>query len=193
MSTKTNAAGLIVSGEKNPNWKGGQFTTRDPQNWLAQYARSMGVSTKGDDEGPQTLDLVGDGFAGYIKNMKANTIKTGIPELDKAMPITLGSNIGIVAAAGAGKTSLALKILKHTSEQGIQTVFASLDMSRNRLFEKVVYNLTGLDRDAVYKEFVEGRGQKIIDLVKKNYGNVWFYDKSAATVEDIRSYILRVS
>ena len=119
--------------------------------------------------------------------MRANTIETGIPELDKSMPITLGSNIGIVAAAGAGKTSLALKILKHTSKKGIHTVFASLDMSKNRVFEKVVYNLTGMSREQVYTEFMEGRGNKIIDLVKQEYGNVWFYDRSSATIEDIRS------
>ena len=182
---------LILKQVYSDRWQGGQFTTRDPNNWLAQYVKRMGINVK-EDEGPATLDLVGGGFASYIKNMKANTIKTGIPELDKSMPITLGSNIGIVAAAGAGKTSLALKILKNTSEQGIQTVFASLDMSRNRLFEKVVYNLTGLSREEVYLEFTEGRGQKIIDMVKKHYGNVWFYDRSSATVEDVKNYILQV-
>lgn len=182
---------LIIKQVYGPNWQGGQFTVRDPNNWLAQYVKKMGINVR-EEEGPATLDLVGGGFASYIKNMKANTIKTGIPELDKSMPITLGSNIGIVAAAGAGKTSLALKILKNTSEQGIQTVFASLDMSRNRLFEKVVYNLTGMNREEVYTEFTEGRGQKIIDMVKKHYGNVWFYDRSSATVEDVRNYIHQV-
>ncbi len=89
-------------------------------------------------------------------------------------------------------TALALKILKHNSMNGVVTVFASLDMTRNRLFEKVVYNVTGLSRDDMYKEFREGRGQDIANKVKEQYGNVWFYDKSSATVKDIREYVLSV-
>jgi hypothetical protein len=182
---------LIINQVYGPNWKGGQFTTRDPNNWLAQYAKKMGITTH-EEEGPATLDGIEAGFTHYLKHIEKNTIKTGIPELDKTIPITVGSNIGVVAAAGAGKTALALKILRYNSEQGIPTVFASLDMHRNRLFEKVVYNVTGLSREDVYKEFKEGRGKKITDLVRKHYGNVWFYDRSSATVEDIKNYVLSV-
>jgi KaiC/GvpD/RAD55 family RecA-like ATPase len=182
---------LIINQVYGPNWKGGQFTTRDPNNWLAQYCKKMGLNAK-DDEGPATLDGISAGFKHYIDNIEKNTIKTGIDELDKAMPITIGSNIGVVAAAGAGKTALALKILRHNSEQGIPTVFASLDMHRNRLFEKVIYNITGLSREDVYAKFKSGQGKELTDLVKKHYGNVWFYDRSAATVDDVRNYVLQV-
>lgn len=182
---------LIIGQVYGPNWKGGQFTTRDPNNWLAQYVKKMGLVVN-EEEGPATLDGIESGFTNYIMNIEKNTIKTGIEELDKTIPITVGSNIGVVAAAGAGKTALALKILRYNSEQGIQTVFASLDMHRNRLFEKVVYNVTGLSREDMYKEFREGRGKKITDLVRKHYGNVWFYDRSSATVEDIKNYVLSV-
>ena len=183
---------LIINQVYGPAWKGGQFTTRDPQNWLAQYVKRMGLKTDKEDEGPATLDGISTGFKHYIDNIEKNTIKTGIDELDKAMPITIGSNIGVVAAAGAGKTALALKILRYNSEQGIATVFASLDMHRNRLFEKVIYNVTGLSREDVYAKFKAGKGKELTDLVKKHYGNVWFYDRSSATVEDIRQYVLEV-
>lgn len=173
-------------------WQGGQFTTRDPQNWLAQYAKKMGLRVEKEDEGPATLDGISAGFTHYIMNIEKNTVKTGIDVLDKAMPITVGSNIGVVAAAGAGKTALALKILRYNSEKGIPTVFASLDMHRNRLFEKVIYNVTGLSREDVYARFKAGKGKELTDLVKKHYGNVWFYDRSSATVEDIRNYTLEV-
>jgi hypothetical protein len=182
---------LILNQVYGPNWKGGQFTTRDPNNWLAQYCKKMGLNIK-EDDGPATLDGISAGFTHYIMNIEKNTVKTGIEELDKAMPITVGSNIGVVAAAGAGKTALALKILRYNSENGIPTVFASLDMHRNRLFEKVIYNVTGLSREDVYARFKEGRGKELTDLVKKHYGNVWFYDRSSATVEDVRNYIMEV-
>ena len=182
---------LIINQVYGPNWKGGQFTTRDPNNWLAQYCKKMGLNVK-EDEGPATLDGISAGFTHYLMNIEKNTVKTGIDELDKAMPITVGSNIGVVAAAGAGKTALALKILRYNSEKGIPTVFASLDMHRNRLFEKVIYNITGLSREDVYAKFKAGKGKELTDLVKKHYGNVWFYDRSAASVEDVRNYVLQV-
>lgn len=178
---------LIIGQVFSGNWKGGQFTTRDPNNWLAQYCKKMGLNLK-EDEGPATLDGIAAGFTHHVMNIDKNTVKTGIDRLDKAMPITVGSNIGIVAAAGAGKTALALKMLRYNSEQGIPTVFASLDMSRNRLFEKVIYNVTGLSREEVYAKFKAGQGKELTDKVKKHYGNVWFYDRSSATVEDIRNY-----
>lgn len=182
---------LIINQVYGPNWQGGQFTTRDPNNWLAKYCKKMGLNVK-EDEGPATLDGISAGFTHYLMNIEKNTVKTGIEVLDKAMPITIGSNIGVVAAAGAGKTALALKILRYNSEKGIPTVFASLDMHRNRLFEKVIYNITGLSREDVYAKFKEGKGKELTDLVKKHYGNVWFYDRSAASVEDVRNYVLQV-
>jgi len=186
-----NEIDLIINQVYSDNWKGGQFTTRDPNNWLSQYARKMGLNIVS-DEGPMTLDGIESQFTHFVKNIEKNTIKTGIVSLDKAMPITVGSNIGIVASAGAGKTSVALKILKYNSKAGIPTVFASLDMHRNRLFEKVIYNVTGLSRDEVYKMFREGRGTEITAKVKEEYGNVWFYDRSSATVKDVKEYITDV-
>lgn len=182
---------LVLGQVYSDSWKGGIFTVRDPNNWLHKYATKMGLSIK-EEIGPQTLDGIHDSFKNYIDNIEKNTIKTGIEELDRVMPITVGSNIGVVAAAGAGKTALALKILKYNSEQGITTVFCSLDMVKNRLFEKVLYNVTGLSREDLYAAFKRGEGQQLTDLVRKHYGNVWFYDRSSATIADIRSYILDV-
>lgn len=183
---------LILNQVYGPNWKGGVFTVNDPNNWLAKYARKMGIVAKEEDNAPQTLDGIEAFFTDFVRNIEKNTIKTGIDALDKTIPITVGSNVGVVAAAGAGKTALALKILKYNSENDIHTVFASLDMTKTRLFEKVLYNVTGLSREDLYAEFKAGNGKKYTDMVKKHYGNVWFYDKSAATVSDIRNYIIDV-
>lgn len=182
---------LILNQVYGANWRGGTFTTRDPNNWLAKYAMRMKISTV-EEQGPRTIDGIGDVFTNFVKNIEKNTIKTGLDSLDKVMPITIGSNIGIVAAAGAGKTALALMILKYNSEQGIPTVFASLDMSSVRLFEKVLYNVTGLSRDDLYDTFKKGEGDKLINMVKAQYGNVYFFDRSGATVADIRNYIQEV-
>jgi hypothetical protein len=180
---------LIIGQVYGPNWKGGMFTTRDPNNWLAQYARKMGLKQVESDEKPKTISSIAPGFASFIKDIEKNTIKTGIESLDKCIPMTVGSNIGIVAGPGVGKTSLALKILKHNSKAGIVTVFASLDMTRNRLFEKVVYNVTGMSRDDMYAAFRAGQYQDIVEKVQQEYGNVWFFDKSAASMGDIKQFV----
>jgi hypothetical protein len=182
---------LILKQVYGPNWKGGMFKVDDPANWLGKYAMRMKVAVK-EENGPQTMDSIESTLTNFVMNIEKNTIKTGIESLDKTMPITVGSNVGIVAAAGAGKTALALMILKHNSEMGIPTVFASLDMTRNRLFEKVLYNVTGLTRDELYATFKRGEGSKLTAMVKAQYGNVYFYDRSNATIADIRNYVLDV-
>lgn len=182
---------LILKQVYGPNWRGGMFTTRDPNNWLAKYAAKMKINVK-EEEGPRTIGEIGGFYTNFLKNIKQNTITTSIPSLDKAMPIIVGSNIGIVAAAGAGKTAIALKILQHNSDLGIPVLFASLDMASVRLFEKVLYNVTGLSREELYATFERGEGDKLIELVKDKYKNVYFYDKSGATVSDIRSYIKEI-
>ena len=182
---------LILNQVYGPNWKGGVFTTSDPDSWLAKYARSMKLTVH-EENLPKTIGEIGDPFKVFLKNIKANTIGTGIKILDKTLPITIGSNIGIVAAAGAGKTAIALQILKHNSELGIPVLFASLDMASIRLFEKVLYNVTGLSRDDLYATFERGEGDKLIAMIQKEYKNVYFYDKSGATVPDIRNYMKEI-
>ena len=95
-----------------------------------------------------------------------NTIKTGIAELDKVLPLTIGMNLGIIGAASSGKTAMALKILKNTSEAGVVSVFASLDMRRNRLFEKLLYRVSGLSREDLYDR-----------ILKNQAGDIDWFDK----------------
>jgi KaiC/GvpD/RAD55 family RecA-like ATPase len=186
---------LIISQVFSETWKGGQFTTKDPTNWLAIYASSMGVKNKIDlDVEPMKISEIESQFVSFVQNIEKNTIKTGIKSLDRTMPITVGSNVGIVAAPGAGKTALALNILENTSKQGITSVFASLDMHRNRLFEKLLYKVTGLPREEVYHIFKTNnpRQKELMNLIRERYGNVWFYDRSSATIASIRNYIQEV-
>lgn len=174
------------------SWKGGQFTTRDPNNWLYKYAVKMGVERHDEETSPKTIYDIKEGFASFVKNIEKNTIKTGIDVLDKDMPITVGMNLGIVAAASAGKTAMALEILRHTSKSGVVSVFASLDMHRNRLYEKLLYKVSGLPRDELYHKIKMGEADDIEKKIKEDYGNVYFYDRSGATVEDVRNYVKEV-
>lgn len=179
----------IIPSVYSEGWNGGQFSAEsDP--WLQKYVERKGFQ-KQDLGIVKILDVKAD-FDIYVQNIEQNTVKTGIPCLDKAMPITTGMMLGLVGAASSGKTALALKMLKNTSLAGITSVFASLDMHRTRLFEKLIYSETGLSRDALYGDVKNGMGEKHYSQVEKNYENVFFYDRSAASVPNIRKYIEQV-
>lgn len=171
------------------NWQGGQYNIENNP-WLRDYARRIGVKDA-EDVRDKVMNIAGieEGFTDYVKNIEANTITVGIPALDRAMPITTGMNLGIVGAASSGKTALALEILKNTSQKDVISVFVSLDMHRNRLFTKLIMKVTGYDLETVYSKFKNGDKDEIMAKLKKEFGNVWFYDRSGATVEKIRDYI----
>lgn len=181
--------GLIIKQVYSDNWKGGMFTTKDPMNWLAQYARKMGITVKEEDETPKTIMGIAPGFVNYIKDFEKNTVKSGIPSLDRALHLMVGMGLAIVAPPSVGKTSLALEILEYNSKAGMVTVFVSLDMTRNRLFQKIVHRVTGMDKDELYKAFREGKYQDILDKVQSHFGNVYFMDQSATNVAKIREFV----
>lgn len=174
------------------NWDGGQYSpSTNP--WLKKYCESQGFNEAiKEDEAPKRILDVKDEFEHFVNHIEENTILTGISTLDREVPLTIGMNLGIVGAASSGKTALALEILKNTSKAGIVSVFASLDMHRNRLFEKLLYKTTGLNRDELYKKIREEGIDSVTGKIKEDYGNVYFYDRSCPSVEDVRRFVEKV-
>jgi replicative DNA helicase len=152
----------------------------------------MGLAADKSDDGPMQIVDVEDEFTNFVKNLEQNTILTGIPFIDSKMPLTLGTNAAIVGAPGSGKTTLALNILKNCSAKNMTTVFFSLDMHRKRMFEKIMYDVTGLSRPDLYQAFKEGKGKELVKKMKELYGNVWFYDRSGTRPQDMAEYIKMV-
>jgi len=183
----------IVDQVFSPLWKGGQFSIKDKTSWLYKYAVKMGIDLDDDDEVQlRRITDMANKFTNFVKNLERNTIKTGIEWLDEKMPIVIGSNVGIIGASGSGKTSWALDILSNTSKQGVLSVFISLDMNSTRMFEKVLKRVTGLSSAEIYHKYKTGKGEELTKLVEKEYPNVWFYDKTATTAQDIEDYIKKV-
>ena len=183
---------IIDTSIYSENWNGGQYS---PSNnpWLKKYCERMGFEVNKQEESKaRRIQDIQDEFKHFVDHIEENTILTGIKSLDAALPITIGMNLGIVGAASSGKTALALEILKNTSKAGVVSVFASLDMHRNRLFEKLLYKTTGLSRGDLYAKIQAGEIEEITRKVKEDYANVWFYDRSCPTVGNIREYIEEV-
>lgn len=177
------------------NWKGGIYKdNEDPT--LIQLADRIGINVNKPmdvEYEPAHIHSIHEKFKDYVKNIKKNTIKTGIKSLDDKVFISVGANVGIVGAPGSGKSSLALNILNNTSKAGIKSVFASFDMARTRMYEKILYKISGKTRDQLYEIFEKNpeEADRLEQKVKEEFGNVYFFDKSAATVSDIKDYINR--
>lgn len=182
---------IIEDSVFSSNWDGGQYSP-DNNPWLKKYCERMKIDITKDVDHIVQLFNIEEEFIDFVKNIDKNTILTGIPELDEALPLTIGMNLGVIGAASSGKTAMALKILENTSKAGVISVFASLDMRRNRLYEKLLYRLSGLSRIDLYTKIKNGQAGEIFQLVRDKYKNVYFYDRSCPSVDDIRAYTLAI-
>jgi replicative DNA helicase len=108
------------------------------------------------------------------------------------MPITVGTNVALVGSPGSGKTTIAINILNDTSKAGLTTCFFSIDMHRNRMYLKLLQRISKLSRDEIYHLYQVGDTNQYVEKMKQEFGNVWFYDRSSPTVQDMRDYILEV-
>lgn len=176
----------VVKQVFSPTWNNGQYAADDA--FLLEVNEALGL--KDDVTAPRILTDINARFKDYVSNIEKNTIKTGIKELDENVFLSVGSNVALLGAPGSGKSSIALEILSNTSKNGVKSVFASLDMTSTRIYEKILYRLSGLPREDLYDMFKKGQEKELVQEVDKQFGNVFFFDKSSPTTKDIRNYVL---
>lgn len=181
----------IIKVVYSPSWKGGTFSQANTE-LLQTVSKRLGLPSddRTEDVKPKFLTSVTDKFKTYVKNIEQNTIKTGIDLIDKHVFISTGANVAIVGAPGSAKSSIALEILRNTSRNGVKSVFASLDMSSTRIYEKVMYKLTGKKREELYDLFKNDKEGEVLKQLEDNFGNVFFYDRSMPSVQELKEYIL---
>jgi replicative DNA helicase len=172
---------IIETSVFGANWNGGQYSALN-NGFLKRYCTEMGLDHNGDNDNTDsegnsthTIDDVHEIFTDYATNLDKLTIKFGIPELDRKMRATVGMSIGLIAAAGTGKSSLALAALNFMSKSGELSIFFSYDMYHAIVFQKLVqrhFNI-GMDeillkmtgKKTVYKEEFEYR--ELLSLKRK--------------------------
>jgi hypothetical protein len=172
---------------------GGTYSEDHFPDQLQKYLLELGVPRREDAENAEKYKLkkigdIGTQFEYFVKNYEKNLIKTGIKTIDDVLPLTPGMNLGIIGSPGSGKTSLALKVLEYASENDIPCILASIDMHGNRLYEKLLYRISGLSREELYAKFKDGSAEELKEKVREKFKNVYIYDKSGASVQDIRNY-----
>lgn len=185
----------IIEYVYSPKWRGGTFSEEE-DHLIKKLKERLNITENSSiDENPIIIsELGGDSFARYARSFYETRIYTGLPDLDEKFPICAGSNVAIVGAASSGKTSICLNILEELNKSDAVSVFASLDMSRSRLYEKLLYKVTNgeISRDELYNAYLEGRGAAFDEMVKERYKNTYIFAKSAPTIPQIREYLMRV-
>jgi replicative DNA helicase len=173
-------------------WNGGTYAEENFPEEISEYLLSIGVKRSKDAEEdfrPKRIIDIAPKFKDYVKNIDKNRIITGIKTIDDNLFISTGTNMALLGAPASGKTSICLDILRNTSKAGVKSVFASLDMTSSRVFEKVHYKLGGYQRDALYKMYDGDQEDQAEQLIQDNFDNVFLFDKAQPSVADIDRYI----
>lgn len=173
-------------------WKGGQYSEKEDL-FLQKKAEELGVKEL---TNTSTVDIKGalTLFKGYAKNIDHLTLKTGIKELDEKQRITVGMSWGIIAAAGTGKTSVALQILHSMSKAGELCIFFSYDMYAPHVIQKIIQKHWNENENIEvvfdkYKKEDKQYVKKIEDLITKEYPNVEFCFESGQSFDEIQDTI----
>lgn len=174
------------------DWNGGQYSYKNNA-WLRRYCEKNGyqVNVASDEDTIEITDAFSL-FKDYAFNIDKNTIKTGIPALDKKLRLTIGMSVGLVAAPGVGKTSLALQMLNTMSKTNEQCVFFSYDMFHALVFQKLIQKHFKMQSEEIFELFKEGNKdfeEEVLAVLKKEYANVEFCFKSGQTIEDMKRTI----
>ena len=174
------------------DWNGGQFSYKNNK-WLQQYCERIGIHVNSaTDDLTVEIDDVFTLFKEYAKNIDSLTIKTGIPSLDKKVRMTIGMLIGIVAAPGVGKTSIAIQMLNTMSKRNEQCLFLSYDMYHSLIMQKLVQKHFHHQPDYIFEQFQKGNKEyeeQIRNKLKEEYKNVEFCFDSGQSVNDIERTI----
>jgi len=172
-------------------WNGGQYSEKNDL-YLQKKAEELGIkelitSSTTDIKGSLRI------FKDYAKNINNLTLKTGIEEIDKRQRITVGMSIGVIAAPGVGKTSIALQMLHSMSKSGELCMFFSYDMYAPLVVQKIIQKHWYENNvDEVFQKY-EANDQEYVsrveELIEKEYPNVEFCFDSAQSIEDIYTSI----
>jgi ABC-type dipeptide/oligopeptide/nickel transport system ATPase subunit len=182
----------VINPVYSPTWKGGTFSEDEGllKKVIERYSlNKLNVQT----HELVSLNSVSDYFKDFALNIDKNTIKLGINEVDKQVRITTGMLVTLLAAPGAGKSSIAMSIVNYVSKNNEKCIFFSLDMSMQQTFQRLIQKHTGQDGDTIfenYKNSKDSETKKYLEILSDEYKNVMFSFRSGLTVENIREMII---
>lgn len=174
------------------SWEGGQYTCKKP-GWLQDYCNTLGEHSCKDrdieDKPFVKFDEMFEDFFKFAQDFEKNIIRTGIRTLDDNLILSTSTLNGILGQPGAGKTTMAMNFLKHSSKNGIPSAFFSLDMGKPIVTAKILQQKSGMTFKEA-SEFVKNQPEEARLLCKQileeDYANVNFNFKAGLNVNDMK-------
>jgi replicative DNA helicase len=127
----------------------------------------------GTDDNPRPADLIDDVYEGIEHpKAKAPSIATGLHDLDDFYPGHSPGNLVLIGARPAvGKSTLGLTFARNAANNGIPTLFVSLEMSTTEVMHRLLAAEAGIP----------------LDHIQKSACNDWDWDRIAAADARIRA------
>ena len=183
----------LIENVYSPTWKGGMYSEESNELLLSTKKR-YDIQDKFENNLVLTLPEVNNIFGDFARNIDKNTLKLGITSFDHEIRVTTSTLVGLLAAPSAGKSSVSFGILNATSNDGIKSMFFSLDMAAPQVYQRLAQRHTGYDSDRLFKAY-QSKDVAVIERVEKTlseqYKNVKFCFRGGISVEDIRSAIVK--
>jgi len=186
----------VVKQVYSASWQGGTYSEDNFPQKLKNYLNELGLPKSDvtilEEQLIQSIDEGFKDFVGYAEEIDKHTMSFGLPVLDNKLKIRKGHLIGLLSSPGTGKTSLAVTILNNTSLLGINSFFASYDMYKNNVMQKLIQRHTGLSESRIYSYFVNKDEKKINEfktVLEDNYKNVSFCFKSGQSIDELKNSI----
>ncbi len=178
-----------------PSWSGGIYG-KDEE--LLQITRNtFNIQETSVKTSLVDINDVGSDFKMFARDIDKNTVKTGLKSLDENVLITSGMMVALLAAPGAGKTSFANMFVEHLGSIEEHTIYFSLDMYKNLLFNRLLQRYSGYDMRKIMHQFKDNAPDENLTKayadVIKNYGKASFNFRSGPTVEEIEQEIINYS
>jgi len=174
-----------------PSWKGGIFG-RDEELLVTTRKRFNLTDRLVETESVGIAD-VGAGFKEFAKNIDKNRIYTGLKSLDDAVVMTSGMLVSLLAAPGAGKTSLANSFVETLTINGENSLFFSLDMYKSLLFNRLLQKYTGYDFQKILEMYKNDEPDETLMKayadVLQNYSKVAFNFKSGISIDELEDEV----
>jgi hypothetical protein len=176
------------------SWEGGQYTCKKA-GFLQTYCDGLGEHKCKDRETSEEkpfvkFDEMFEDLVKFSKDFEKNIITTGLVQLDKKLILSTSTLNGLLGQPGAGKTTMAMNYLKHSSKMGIPSAFFSLDMGKPIVTAKIIQQRIGLDFiEALNYVKTQPEEAKILasTIMKEDYANVNF--KAGLTANDMKDMI----
>lgn len=183
----------VISTVYSDSWQGGTYSSDHPLlATIEQYIPSFLRSPKESQTNITTKDEAFSEFVDYSKEIDNNTIRFGMPSLDKNLRLLTKNVYALLGAPGASKTTWLLQVLENTSNDDIKSIYFSFDMANSDTISKVLTRHTGLP-DEIIMDNIKNNNVEEIEKYKKiiseKYKNVEFVFKPGLNIEEMENTI----